>query len=343
MIDRAQGGGPGTGSMTFKIAATDEDAILLRGILAADQSGRLDLVDQGRWYFSFQQRIRMFARAIADAAVQSSSSQLQAALLVLSVMRNVSTAPGSTVATALPMMLRPIMPKDVNPDINQLFKDTAGLRDEALLIVRDAITAAKGDGTPSVIDIGPVYSAIRTNLKIRDAVRPGLDEEGDRLIRSLSTKQSAVARQAWTEIGKLVASAQLSLDVNEDLAAALGALDRLVSNGRGLLPRFDSRSNYQELREKVHAGMMSTYSTLASVLQKDPGAEDLWDLLIDPRPDLTALAQYASFATGLLAEMEKRLADTAVTVSSADPVALVNELRNLATELDSLAEVAGQQ
>jgi hypothetical protein len=240
-------------------------------------------------------------------------------------------------------MLRPTMPEDVNPDITRLLKDTAGIRDEALMFIRDAITAAKGDGTPSVIDIGHVYSAIRTNLKIRDAVRPGLDEEGDRLIRSLSTKQSAVARQAWIEIGKLVASVQLSLDVTEDLAATLEALDKLVANGRGLLPRFDSRSNYQELREKVHAGMMSTYSTLSSVLQKDPGAADLWDLLIDPRPDLTALAQYASFATGLLAEMEKRLADTTDTASSADPVALVNELRNLATELDSLAEVAGQQ
>ena len=343
MIDRAQGGGPGVGAMTFNIDATDEDALLLRGILDADQTGRLDGVDQGRWYFNFQQRIREFARSIADVAAKSSPDQLYAALLVLSVLRHASSTPGSTVATALPAMLRPTMPEDVNPDISRLLKETAGVRNEALLIIRDAMTAAKGDGTPSVIDIGAVYSAIRTNLKIRDADRPGLDEEGDRLIRSLSTKQSVVARQAWTDIRKLVTSVQLSLDVTEDLAATLESLDRVVSKGRGgLLPRFDSESTYKEARDKVNAGMMSTYLTLATLLEKDPGTAELWDLLIDPRPALTALSQYASFAKGLLTEMETRLNSTVETDSSADTVALVNELRGLASELDSLAEVAGQ-
>lgn len=344
IIDRAQGGGSGTASTTFKIAATDEDAILLRGILAAEQSGRLDAVDQGRWYFSFQQRVRAFARAIADAAAKSSPDQLQAALLVLSVLRNVSTTPGSTVATALPAMFRPTMPKEVNPNIGRLFKDTAGLRDEALLTVRDVITAAKGAGTPSIVDIGLVYSAIRTNLKIRDVGPPGSDDETGRLIRSLSTKQATVARQAWDDVAKLVASVQLSLDVSEDLAVVLETLDKLVAEGhrRGKLPRFDSRSAYQEAREKVNAGMMSTYAELASLLEKDPSAADLWDLLIDPRPDLSALAQYATFATGLLTEMENSLADTANTDGRADPVNLVNELRCLASELDSLTEVTGQ-
>ena len=286
-------------------------------------------------------RSRVLSRTLL---AESSPDQLQTALLVLSVLRNVSTTPGSTVATALPAMFRPTMPKEVNPDIGRLFKDTAGLRDEALLIVRDAITAAKGAGTPSIVDIGLVYSAIRTNLKIRDVGPPGSDDETGRLIRSLSTKQAAVARQSWGEVAKLVASVQLSLDVTEDLAATLETLDKLVAEGhrRGKLPRFDSRSVYQEAREKVNAGMMSTYSELASLLEKDPGAADLWDLLIDPRPDLTALAQYASFAKGLLTEMENGLADTANTDSSADPVTLVNELRGLASELDSLTEVTGQ-
>lgn len=343
-IDRAQGGGSGTGSTTFKIAATDEDAILLRGVLAAEQSGRLDAVDQGRWYFSFQQRIRAFARAIADAAAQSSPDQLQAALLVLSVLRNVSPTPGSTVATALPTMFRPTMPKAVNPDIGRLFKETASLRDEALLIVRDTITAAKGGGAPSIIDIGPVYSAIRTNLKTRDVGPTGPADEAGRLVRSLATKQATIARQAWGEVAKLVANVQRSLDVTEDLAATLETLDKLVAEGqrRMLLPRFDSRSSYQEVREKVDAGMMSTYSKLASMLEKNPGAADLWDLLIDPRSDLTALHQYASFANGLLTEMENRLADTATTDTNADPATLVNELRGLASELESLTEATRQ-
>jgi hypothetical protein len=236
------------------------------------------------------------------------------------------------------------MPKEVNTDIGRLFKDTTGLRDEALLIVRDAITAAKGGGTPSIVDIGPQYSAIRTRLKIRDVDPPGPDDETGPLVRSLSTKQANVARQAWGEVAKLVASVQRSLDVTEDLAATLENLDKLVEEAhrRGLLPRSDTQSVYQEAREKVNAGMMSTYSRLATLLEKDPGPADLWDLLIDPRPDLMALAQYASFAHELLTEMEDRLTDTTNTDSSADPVALVNELRALAGELDSLNEVAGQ-
>jgi hypothetical protein len=345
VIDRAQGDlGQSAGSVTFKIGATDEDAILLRGILAANQSGRLDTVDHGRWYFAFQRRIRSFARDIADSATPTSPTELQAALLVLSILRNVSDTPGSTVAAALPAMFRPAMPKEINPDISRLFKDTAALRDETLLIVRDAITAAKGDGTPSIIDIGSAYSAIRTSLKAREASPPGSADEADRLIRSLSSKQATVARQAWVDVAKLVANVNLSLDVTEDLTATLETLDKLIAEGqrRQLLPRFDSRSAYQEVREKMNPGMMSTYVRLASLLEKEPGAAHLWDLLIDPRPDLTALAQYANFAKLLLTEMENRLADTDNTVSSGDPVALVNELRGLAGELDSLTEVARQ-
>ncbi|MGV0718643.1 ATP-binding protein [Mycolicibacterium sp. XJ662] len=343
VIDRAQGGGSVTGSIRFDIAATDENAVLLRGILAAEQSGRLDTVDHGRWYFGFQQRVRVFASAIATAGRQSPDT-LQAPLRVLSVLRNVSATPGLTVAAALPAMFRPTMPKGVNPDIVRLFNDTASLRDEALLLLRDTITAAKGVGTPSIIDIGSVYSAIRTSLKLRDVSRPEPDDEAGRLLRSLSVKQSTVASKAWSEVAKLVAEVQRSLDVSEDFARTLESLDRLVAEGhqRGLLPRFDSRSTYLETREKVDVGMTSTYSKLASLLEKDPGAADLWDLLVDPRPDLTTLAQYASFANSLLSEMENRLADTASTDNRVDAVALVNELRGLADEFDYLTEATRQ-
>lgn len=345
-IERSQGGGVEgrSTSHTFKIAASDEDAILIRGILAVNQTGRFDTVDQGRWYFTYQERVRAFARVIADSAARTPAERLQAALLILAVLRHASSTPGSTVAKALTAAFSPVVPPSLNSHISTLLRETRGIREEALLIVRDTITAAKGDGTPSILDVGPVHSYIRGILEERAVSPSGSDEESLHLLRSLSAKQSTAARQAWDEFAKLAERVRSSLAETEDLARLIDAMDKLVSEGhqRGLLPRFDSRTQYQQVRERVDAQMMSKYKRVAASLRNNPSAANLWDLVEDPCPALIALADYARHSRTLLDEMDAKLASSHSEGFSADPALLVNELRGLATELESLAEYAGK-
>ena len=60
-----EGGGVVDRPHPFRIDATDENAVLIRGILAAADGNSLDSEDEGRWFFSLQTRISDYADAIA--------------------------------------------------------------------------------------------------------------------------------------------------------------------------------------------------------------------------------------------------------------------------------------
>jgi hypothetical protein len=341
-IDRAQGSGPLSGAATFAIGATDEDAILVRAILsAADGSGRLDTIDDGRWYFDFQRRVRVFADSIAKLAMRESGPTLDSSLVVLSILRRFSASPGNTVADALPAMFRPSLPSDVDPVIRGFAQETLGLREEALLIVRDSATAAKGSGKPSVVDIGPMYALLRDRLKLRqvDAAPEGDDDAG-RLLRSLATRQSRAARQLSSDLDRLVNEVARFLQVGEDLSATLRIVDKLVEEAhrRGRLPRADSRTDYQEARAKVNPEMMTQYKKLKTILVEGFTSANIWDVLHDPRSTMTALAQYAAVTTALLGAVERLIADSPAAPGSGDASVLIREFRGLADTLDKLTE-----
>ena len=67
-IERAGGGGVVDRPHPFRITATDENAVMIRGILAAASGNSLDSEDQGRWFFSLQTRISDYADTIARLA-----------------------------------------------------------------------------------------------------------------------------------------------------------------------------------------------------------------------------------------------------------------------------------
>jgi hypothetical protein len=344
-IEHAFGSGAHSGSTTFPIRRNDENAVLLRGILAADDpTGLVDSVDHGRWYFDFQRRVHDFAQAIASAAQDPAQTKLPAALRVVSTLRYMSASPGHTVADALPAMLRPVPPENANPCVANLFKDTKSVREEALMVIRDSLTTAKGTGAPSILDVGPVLSDIRSILKNREITEiPSGDDDAARVLRTVSTKQLTAARKARTEATSLVSEVGKSLNVTEDLNATFDTVDKLVEQGhnKGELPLEDSRTRYQELRNKVSADAMSLYSRLYSLLQQDSSSGALWDMLADPRPTMTALAQYATFTKTLIGQMEIRFNDNPQPSDIGDAQELIDELKNLAGTLDLLSEAVG--
>ena len=95
LIERAQGGGAVERPNPFRINATDENAALIRGILAAADGGSLDL-DGGEWFFSLQTRISDYAGAGRPCGSGSRNSTA-ACGEALTVLRHASAEPGQTV------------------------------------------------------------------------------------------------------------------------------------------------------------------------------------------------------------------------------------------------------
>ncbi|MEV4288473.1 ATP-binding protein [Nonomuraea bangladeshensis] len=338
-IERAQGGGAIESQFPFRIDATDDNAVLIQGILAAIDGSSLDSVDQARWFFYLQTRISAYASKLAHLASVEAVA-LPSAVQALEVMRNAATDPGQTVATALPAMLMPLSPPGQHPAIEKFLKEVRSVREEALVTVRAHATAAKGAGKPSLFDVGPLLQQIQTNLKARSVqTETAAEDRGSQLLRQLQTQQSRAAKQAWNDVARGIQDVGRFLDPTEDLSATLRVVDRLVKecHARGRLPRADSKEQYETLRNRVGAEAMESYRRLSRKVASDVGPGDLWDILNDPMPQLTALGRFAQVTNELLSNLEQSL--TATQISGAvDTDALIRELRDLATLLDKASQ-----
>lgn len=340
-IDRSQGGGVVESPVPFRIEATDDNAILIQGVLAAADGSSLDSVDQGRWFFYLQTRISDYASRLAHLAAVDAGTLLPA-VQALEVLRNAATDPGHTVSTALPAMLMPAWPGGQHPAVEKFLKEVRPVRDEALTTVRAYATAAKGAGKPSLFDVGPLLRQIQVNLKARSVPSepPGEDHDSP-LLRQLQTRQSRAAEQAWNDVARSVQDVARFLDPTEDLSATLKVVDRLVKEChlRGRLPRADSKESYDTVRSQVGTESMESYRRLSRKIASEVESGDLWDILNNPLPQLTALGRFAQVTQELLSGLEQNLTATQIT-GAVDTDALIRELRGLATLLDRACQEA---
>jgi len=341
-IERAQGAGVHTPKAVVKIEATDENAMILKGVLAAIDGKDLASVDRGAWFFRLQNRIAKYTGTVAQLATDYDASNLGAAVQVLAVLRNAAEQPGLTLRDALPSMLLPSPPADANPMVMDLLRETKGIRDEALLIIRDHATAAKGSGKPTILDAGKLVGQLRMALR-RDSVEGPFSAETDaqRILRSLETKQRRASRDAWAEVTRLVRDVARSIQVDEDLTEVFKIMDRLVAecHGKGMLPRADSRLIYDEARATVELGMMDAYRRLSSMVDKEHDPGDLWLLVTDPGPKLKALSEYGAVSQDLLRDLEVSMATSHEGGGTGDPELLIKEFRGLADDLHALTEM----
>jgi len=241
-------------------------------------------------------------------------------------------------------MLLPTPPSDLNPRVRSFIEDTRDLREDALRVLRETRTTAKGTGQPSIIDVGAIYGTLRKSLDLKQIAAVPDDEDAARLRTTLAARQSRASEAVWSEIRGLVDAVQRSMPTTEDLPTILRNVDKLVDEGhhRGKLPRRDTRVEYQELRAAVGPDDMTKLRAYAATLQNGPTAASLWDAMAEPRAPMTALARFAEFVTALLASMEAKLtASMKTTTSEGDPGALIQEFRGLADEFGSLIEALG--
>jgi hypothetical protein len=339
-IERAMGSGAHSRSAELRIDATDENAILIRGILGLLRGGSLDSVDQGRWFFRLQTKVSRFAEALAGLAANDAAASLASAVQVLTVLRYAASNPGVTVRDALPASLMLVSPVRPNLIVSEFLKDVRSARDEALTVLRDHATAAKGAGKPSLLDVGPIYQEIRTHLKARcvEGEFDG-DNQSARPLKTLQTKQLRTFTRVWADVTKAVEDVARFVSPDEDLTATLKVVDRLVSDGhaRGMLPRADSRAIYEDARANVDVEIFDLYRRLSRKVAGSGGPGDLWDVLEDPLPILATLGQYAVVTNELLSGLETNLINSDESEEAGTTDALIEEFRGLSDVLDALA------
>jgi hypothetical protein len=341
VIRRAHGGGALEPDYPFEITATDENAVIVGGILAAADGNGLDAVDQGKWFFYLQTRISDYAATLAQLATAGAATTLPVAVQALEVLRYATAEPGQTATEALAAMLAPLPPRP-NPVLQEFVREVRPLREQALTTIRCYATGAKGAGKPALLDAGPLYRGIRSRLKARSVEAPP-EGGGPHLLQGLRIAQSRAAERAWAEVARAVGEVARFLDPAEDLPATLKVVDRLVKEGHGeqKLPRMDSETVYNEARNQVDPEMMEAYRRMSKKVAGAIGPDDLWDLFDNPIPRLTALRHYAAVTDDLLSSLETSLVG-GPDGAAADIDALTEEFRGLASRLDDVVNREGR-
>ena len=335
-IERAGGGGAVDRPHPFRITATDENAVMIRGILGAVSGNSLDAEDQGRWFFSLQTRISDYADAIARLADGGAAASIPDAMHALEILRYTAPDPGRSVPDALVAMLVPAPPQP-NAITKKFLSEVRPIRDDALTLVRFHATAAKGTGKPSLLDVGPVLRQLQSRLGTRSVE----GQQGGQLLKRLQAQQAQAAERGWVSVSRLVQAVGQVLDPAEDLAATFKVVDRLIKEGgnRGRLPMSDSQESYEMARQGVGTEAMETYRRLSKKIAAGTGPGDLWDVLDDPEPQLRALHHYATVTSDILSGMTKDLT-TGSGPDGVDADALIQEFRDLADLLDQASQGA---
>ena len=225
-IERAGGGGVTDRPYPFRITATDENAVMVRGILGAVSGNSLDAEDQGRWFFNLQTRISDYADTLARLADGDAAAALPDAIHALEILRHTAADPGRSVPEALVAMLVPASPQP-NAITRKFLSEVRPLRDEALTLVRAHATAAKGTGKPSLLDVGPELRQLQSRLGARSVE----GQPGGQLLERLQVQQAQAAERGWASVSRLVQAVGQVLDPAEDLAATLKVVDRLIREG----------------------------------------------------------------------------------------------------------------
>jgi hypothetical protein len=336
-IERAHGSGAVGRPNPFRIDASDENAALIRGILAVVGGGSLDQ-SGGEWFFGLQTRISDYASVLASLGTAGAETALPPVVEALAVLRHVSADPGPTVQSALTPMLAPVPPQPLNRVVGDFLREVRPVRDEALTALRDYATAAKGTGKPSLLDAGLLYGDIRSHLSARSVTGPP-----GSLLGRLQVMQSRAFTRAWADVAAAVGATKSLIEPREDLTATAAIVDRLVDAAypKGKLPRADFLAMYREARERLGPDSMEVYRQLSKKMTGETGPKDLWDICADPLPPLQALTRYATVTNELLDGMASTLTPT-LGGGPFDTGALIKEFRDLADLLDDMARSGGR-
>jgi hypothetical protein len=343
-IERAEGGGSIKSDNPFEIKVSDQNALMLQGIVAASAGLPLDEVDDGRWYFGLHARISRYVDKIAELGRADDDSAIRDAATILTVLRNLSDEPGTTVADALPsMLIAEDGPGPTSAAVRQFAKESRTAHRNALTTIRDHATAAKGKGAPSVVDAGLIYGHITRSLKIGDFSTTGYDVDADAR-QYLQVRLERASNRAWGEIAKVVDELKTRFSPDDDWESTRAVIDQLVEVGHvpGKLPHPRSKEQYDLAVSQLQSDGMTIYRKLAKKLSDGVGPADLWQIRNDPLPALQALNGYTRIVDQMLKAMERDVPVGAGTSAAIETEKLVVEFRELAEVLDDITKHGGR-
>jgi len=335
-IERSQGGGTNRGELQFRIGRTVEEAILIRGILAAqDGGGRLDLMDRGRWALHLNTRIASFAAEIS-AESSSKSREIADAVQILTLLRQANPEPGSDPTSALPLLLLPRAADDCSQALREFMNATRGVRDEALTLIRDQATAAKGRGKPSVLDVAQLRPLIQRSLGQLDLANEKDSTAPSPLMEAIISKQTQASRALGAQVSAPLGRLSTLLDPEDDLAAAAAPIDKLVRDAHinGLLPHADTLTRYELARDGLDQSAIALYPQLRAAAERGMPSSALWLGRKDVVSILAGLEEYVAVVTQVMNHLEAAAGQSQVNYEETDAVRVIAALRSLADQLD---------
>jgi hypothetical protein len=314
--------------------------VILKGVLAATSGNKLAGPDNGQWYLALNRRLAEFEVSIMQAAGNSLASDATSALAILGVQRNLAGPPeADDVGVGLPTLLRPVQSAGLHPAAVALAAETKNARDRALKTLRDQCTQSKGEGAPSVFDAGPLLKDIRHSIGLEQLKEPFTgSNELVQAMQHLNQRQQAAAQAIWSEVRTLVEQVGRVLPPDEDLAAGMDGMDKLVeaAHSRGRLPSQDARTAYLERRRVVDNGAIALYKSLSARAKDLVEPRSLWEVAVDPTPTLGGLHSFVVVAQQLLHFIENELTSLDDGAHSGDRDRLDQAFRGLADRLDEL-------
>ncbi|MFG2056894.1 hypothetical protein ACGFI9_23020 [Micromonospora sp. NPDC048930] len=339
-LDNSAGGGSTPPeSLTIKFFPNDQDAVLLKGVLAATES--LAGPNGGRWFFELQARLAALEAEIVERVRRETTFGVGPALAVLGVLSRVDGRRVSSPAQALGVMIRPQRPDSINPGMVKFLAEVARYRTSALMILRDNLTQRKSDGAPSIFDAGAVLKDLVRCAQLTE-LPPELQTQSDARInvRGFHDAQSSAADSLWRPVRDRLREIGQHVAEGEDLPEALTAMDRVVyqAHRESVLADAGTKATYDRLRNKVTGEQLDLLRRLNKLVPSSADSGAIWHLTVDPLPALADLLNYWRMCDHILHSLRDTTSAPSGASDRYDRARLQRALRELADTLEELSK-----
>ncbi|MEU4368896.1 ATP-binding protein [Micromonospora chersina] len=339
ILENAAGGGsmpPDSNTITF--SSNDQDAVLLKGVLAA-LSGDLAGPNGGRWFFELQDRLTGLEAEIVERARREARSGIAPALAVLGVLSTVDCRSVESPAQALAVMIWPKRPDDISPGVVKFLNEVERYRTSALAVVRDSLTQRKGGGASSIFDAGAALTDLVRYARLTQLPVGLRNEASTRInLHGFHEKQGSAADTLWRPVRDSIERIGQYVAEGEDLLGTLAIMDKFVEQAHreSALARPDAKEIYDRSRATVSDTRLSTLRRIRGLAQHASDAGSLWHLVSDPLPVLTDLIGYWRLCDQLLRTLRDSAPSQVAASDSYDRARLQRALRGLADALEGL-------
>jgi hypothetical protein len=345
-IEDSQGGATDV-DLPFRISfdRSAENAVLFKSIWRAQRESWAFESD-GSAYAAFADVVAASAEELRRFATRSTGVDLVPALELLTISARLrDSLPDALDEVPAALFAPPGAAVERSGGWARLRQASDAGRRAGLVVLRDELSAAKGRGSPSVLDVAPILGPLGRLGKVKQLTGLRGTQDLVERLKNVMKAQQAAAEAEWSRLSRPLASLTGLIgedDRWDDLQKAVtAAVDE--ANGQGYLPVAEARDDLAALRDAVDARQLEQFRRL---VKEQPAAgaavraDSIWTLVPDPGPGLERLRAYLQRAKEILEYVQRRIADRhAQTAGGGLAVsAVVDELRRLGDELDALAK-----